>query len=116
MWITILSWYVSKPMHYGDWEEWWCEHSMSFLQVFLSVEGAKNVSWPWISPLQAFFGKFNIYGQPFSLATTQSHCFMGIGMDGGLSALCHSCGFACQERVLNTFLDPGYLRSKDRVV
>ena len=26
-----------------------------------------------------------------------------IGRDGGLSTLCHSCGFACQQRVLKTF-------------
>ena len=30
--------------------------------------------------------------------------------------LCHSCGFACQQRVLKTFPGPGYLRSEDRVV
>ena len=26
------------------------------------------------------------------------------GRDGGLSTLCHSCGFACQQRVLKNFL------------
>ena len=39
-----------------------------------------------------------------------------IGSDGGLSTLCHSCGFACQQRVLKTFFDPGYLPSEDGVV
>ena len=39
-----------------------------------------------------------------------------IGMDGGLSTLCHSCGFACQQRMLKTFLGPGYLPSEDGVV
>ena len=39
-----------------------------------------------------------------------------IGMDGGLSTLCHSCGFACQQRVLKTFPGSGYLHSKDGVV
>ena len=39
-----------------------------------------------------------------------------IGRDGGLSTLCHSCGFACQQRVLETFPGPGYLRSEDGVV
>ena len=34
-----------------------------------------------------------------------------IGRDGGLSTLCHSSGFACQERVLKTFPGPGYLQS-----
>ena len=32
-----------------------------------------------------------------------------IGRDVGLSTLCHSCGFACQQRVLKTFPGPGYL-------
>ena len=39
-----------------------------------------------------------------------------IGRDGGLSALCHGCGFACQQRVLETFPGPGYLHSEDGVV
>ena len=33
-----------------------------------------------------------------------------IGRDGSLSTLCHSYGFACHQRVLKTFPDPGYLR------
>ena len=36
-----------------------------------------------------------------------------IGRDGGLSTLCHGCGFACHQRVLKTFLGPGYLCSED---
>ena len=39
-----------------------------------------------------------------------------IGSDGGLNTLCHSCGFACQQRVPKTFPGPGYLRSEDQVV
>ena len=39
-----------------------------------------------------------------------------IGRDGGLSSLCHSCGFACRQRVLRTFPGTGYLRSEDGVV
>ena len=39
-----------------------------------------------------------------------------IGRDGGLNTLCHSCGFACQQRVLKTFPGPGYLHSEDGVV
>ena len=38
-----------------------------------------------------------------------------IGRDGGLSTLCHSCRFPCQQRVLKTFPGPGYLHSKDGV-
>ena len=39
-----------------------------------------------------------------------------IGMDNGLSTLDHSCGFACQQRMLKTFPDPGYLCSMNGVV
>ena len=39
-----------------------------------------------------------------------------IGRDGGLSTLCHSCGFACQQKVLKTFPGPGYLRAEDGIV
>ena len=39
-----------------------------------------------------------------------------IGRDGGLSTLCHCCGFACQQRVLKTFPGLGYLCSEDGVV
>ena len=39
-----------------------------------------------------------------------------IGRDGSLSTLCHSCGFARQQRVLKTFPGPSYLHSEDGVV
>ena len=39
-----------------------------------------------------------------------------IGSDCGLSTLCHSCGFACKQMVLNTFPGPAYLCFKDGVV
>ena len=39
-----------------------------------------------------------------------------IGGDDGLSTLCHSCGYACQQRVLKMFPGLGYLRSEDGVV
>ena len=39
-----------------------------------------------------------------------------IGKDGSLSTLCHSFGFACQQRLLKTFHGPGYLHSKNGVV
>ena len=38
------------------------------------------------------------------------------GSDDGLSTLCHSCRFACQQRVLKTFSGPGYLHSDKGVV
>ena len=56
-----------------DREGWWFEHSVSQLWVCLSAEDAKNVFWPWLSPLQrwgsltmAFTGKF-VYDSPFHL-------------------------------------------------
>ena len=36
--------------------------------------------------------------------------------DGGLSTLCHSCRFPCQQSVLKTFLGTGYLHFEDGVV
>ena len=39
-----------------------------------------------------------------------------IGRDGGLSTPCHSCRFACQQRVLKRFRGPDYLHSEDGVV
>ena len=54
---------------------------------------------------------------------TTSSCYGSIplalglmGRDGGLSTLCYSCGFACQERVLKTLPGTGYLHSHDGVV
>ena len=41
--------------------------------------------------------------------------YIAIGSNGGLSTLCHRCGFACQQRVLKTFPGLGYLRSEDKV-
>ena len=38
-----------------------------------------------------------------------------IGRDGGLSTLCYSCKFACQQSVLKTFPGPGLLSSNDGV-
>ena len=32
----------------------WSEHSMSLLQIGLSAEGTKNVSWPWLFPLKGW--------------------------------------------------------------
>ena len=37
-----------------DREGWWFEHSMSWLRVCLSVEGAKNVFWPWLFLLRGW--------------------------------------------------------------
>ena len=57
-----------------DREEWWFEHSMSWLRVCLSAKGAKNVSWFWLSQLRgwvslivAFTGKFVYMAHHFML-------------------------------------------------
>ena len=89
-------------------------NTVSYLQVCLSVEGAKNVSWPWLSPFRGWDSLWHfqvnldiyIYSSPFYLAMAQSHYLMKIGRDGGLSTLHHGC----------TFHDPGYLSSKDEIV
>ena len=39
-----------------------------------------------------------------------------IGRDGGLSTLCHSCGFPCKKMVQKFFLEPGYLHFNYEVV
>ena len=77
--ITISSWYDSVPLTFMtsagkfvyiahhfillrispfgfrvDREGWWFEHSLSWLRVCLSAEGAKNVSGPWLSPLRGW--------------------------------------------------------------
>ena len=57
-----------------------------------------------------------IYDSQFYVVTDQSQYLMVIWRNGGLSNLCHSCGFACQQRVLKTFPGPGYLRSEYGVV
>ena len=94
----------------ADRDGWRFEHSVSYLQVSLSAEGAKNnSSWPWPSPLggrgslpMAFSGKFiciqhtilSCYCSiPFTLVLTRRNC--------GLSTLCHSCRSDYQQRVLN---------------
>ena len=39
-----------------------------------------------------------------------------IGRGGGLSTLCHNCGFSCQNGVLKTVPNSSYLHSEDEVV
>ena len=71
----------------------------------------EEVVWLWHLPI-------NLY-----IWLTISCCYGSIplakrmiGRDGGLSNLCHSCGFACQERALETFPGPDYIHSEDWVV
>ena len=79
-------------------------------RVCLSAEGAKTVSWPWISPLREWGSLTMVSTGNLSIWLTISYCYGSIplalaliGRDGGLSTLCHSCWFACQQRVLKTF-------------
>ena len=62
------------------------------------------------------FGNFHIFSSPFCLAMAQSQCLLVIERDGGLSYLCHSCRFACQQRVLKCFPGSSYIRLEDGVV
>ena len=39
-----------------NWEGWWFQYFMSWLRVWLSEEGAKNVPWPWLSLLWGWGG------------------------------------------------------------
>ena len=54
---------------------------------------------------------------------TISSCYCSIPLtlvlirrNSGLSTLCHSCRFACQQRVLKTLPGPGYLHCGDGIV
>ena len=66
-----------------------------------------GVVWVW-----HFLVHFHAYGSPFYLATAQSQRFIAIG---GMVvwAQCHSCKFACQERMLKTLV---ISHSQDEVV
>ena len=54
---------------------------------------------------------------------TISSCYGSISLtfvlkeiNGALSTLCHSCRFDKKQRVIKTFLGPGFLCSKDGVI
>ena len=107
-----------------DREGWWFEHSLSWLRVCLSAEGAENVSWPWLSPLRgrgslttSLTGKFVYIWLTISSCYDSTPLTLGlIERDGSLSTLCHGCRFACQKRVLKTFAGPSYIHPEDGVV
>ena len=62
-----------------------------------------------------FLINLQIYGSPFYFATTESKCLVVTRRVGGLSTLCHSCVFLLQQRVVKTFLGPGYLCTEDGI-
>ena len=79
--------------------------------------------WSWLSPLRgwgsltmAFTGKPVYMAHHFIL---QRLNLLDLRVDRErwwFEHLCHSCGFACQQRVLKMFSGPGYLRSEEGVV
>ena len=106
-----------------DRKAWWFEHSMLWLQVCLSAESAKNVSWRWLSPLQGWGGLAMTFSGKFVYMT---HHFIllclnpfGLRFDREEWWFDHSMSLlrvAIQQRVPKTFPDARYLRSQDRVV
>ena len=112
VWLTILSYYGSTPLILGLIGRDGGLRTLSQLWVYLSAEGAKNVSWRWLSPLVWLWHLLvNLY-----IWLIISSCYGSIPLtlelirrDGGLNTLCHSSQFSCQLRVLKTFRDPGYL-------
>ena len=63
--------------------------------------------WIW-----HFLVNLHISDLQFYAASDKPQRLMVIGRDSGLSTLCHSCGFACQQWVLKMLPVPGYLGSK----
>ena len=60
----------------------------------------------------AFTGKFVYIWFTISSCYSSIPLTLGlIGRNGGLSNLRHNCRFACQQRVLKAFPDPGYHKS-----
>ena len=124
VWLTISSCYGSIPLGLGlirrdGGLNTLCQIcGLAFQQRVLKtfpgsgyLQSEDKVVWLW-HPLA------NLY-----VWLTISSCYglipLALGMivrDDGLSTLCHSCGFACQERVLKTFPRPGNLHSEDDVV
>ena len=58
----------------------------------------------------------NLDSSPFYLAMVQSQCLKVIGRNCGLSNLCYSCRFTCQQCAKNVSWSPGYLCSKNEIV
>ena len=70
-----------------------------------------GVVWLWHSLVNLYIW--------LTISSCYSSILLTLGLierDGGLSTLCHSSGFACQQTVPKTFPGPGYLRSEDGVV
>ena len=124
IWFTVSSCYDSIPFVFGltvrDGALSTLCHSCGFscqhrvLKTFPGpdfLQSEDEVVWLWhqLVNLYIWLTISSCYGSiPLGLAL--------IVRDGGLSTLCHSCGFASQKRVQETFPGPGYLHSEDGVV
>ena len=124
VWLTISSCYGSIPLglglvgRYTGFSTLCHSCGLAFQQSVLKAFPASGylhsedeVVWLW-HPLVSFY-----------VCLTISSCYRSIslglvliGRDGGLSTLCHSCGLAFQQSVLNAFSGSGYLHSEDGVV
>ena len=76
------------------------------IHIYIHHRSENGVAWLWHPFLNLYIWLTisSCYG-PFDLGL--------IRRDGGLSTLCHSCRFACQQSVLKTFPGPGSLRFED---
>ena len=95
-----------------DREGMWFEHSVSELRVCLSTEGAKNVSWSWLSLLRGWCSlTMEFTGRFVYIKLTISSCYDSVSLTlvlieryDGLSTLCHSCGLVVSKGCLKSFL------------
>ena len=66
------------------------------------LRSKEGVDWLWLLLVSLFISV------PFHLAKASFLLSLQlIVWDGGLSTGCHTCVFACQQRVIKTFCDPG---------
>ena len=72
------------------------------------IQSEHGVVWLWL-PLRNLYKWLTIS----SCYTQISLALRLIVRDVGVSSLCHSCRFACQQRVLNTFPGHGYVHFGD---
>ena len=124
IWLTIWSCYGSRPLALGlivraGGLRTLC-HSCGFacqqmvLKTFTGpgyLHSEDGVAWLWhpVVNLYIWLTISSCYGS-ISLG------FVLIVRNSGLSTICRSCGFACRQRVLRKFPDPGYLHAEDGVV
>ena len=103
-----------------DIEGWWFEHSCG-----LACQQRVRKTFPGPLYLQSVDGVFWLWHPEVNLYVWLSISYsfgsipLALGLivrDGGLSTLCHSCGFAWLQKLLKMFSGPGYLYFEDGVV